>query len=324
MPFILNSKRRNSSNCFIIFYNVSVTFAIDFLLSPDRFRGSVPFSRVADLSWCHRKQDANAVLPACFVSGFFLPSERKNHIAAGWGELSALCNTLLKKKKRQKKIKPLNIFTQNLQKLSMHACVCLCVCARACLQPGRPHTSVVLITWASECAVSPVSPRPSPPALPDISYCPEGRRWCGRQRRRRGVTTHIICLRAAATASLRALAFGFGDQTFPWARLMRRSVMKEAYKSRPVQSLKGHGKLGGVGEGCRWWSVWWGGCSTTSTLVFVYFFFSRKNIIFDLLRLHIDCLVMNLNPSQPSAHGWEGENTTKSSHLGKLRINSAP
>lgn len=140
------------------------------------------------------------------------------------------------------------------------------------------------------------------------------------------MTTHIICLRAAATASLRALAFGFGDQTFPWARLMRRSVMKEAYKSRPVQSLKGHGKLGGVGEGCRWWSVWWGGggCSTTSTLVFVYFFVSRKNIIFDLLRLHIDCLVMNLNPSQPSAHGWEGENTTKSSHLGKLRINSAP
>lgn len=125
------------------------------------------------------------------------------------------------------------------------------------------------------------------------------------------MTTHIICLRAAATASLRALAFGFGDQTFPWARLMRRSVMKEAYKSRPVQSLKGHGKLGGVGCGG-------GGVARQHPRLYLsFFFFSCKNIIFYLLRLHIDCLVINLNPSQPSAHGWEGKNTTESSHLGK-------
>lgn len=90
------------------------------------------------------------------------------------------------------------------------------------------------------------------------------------------MTTHIICLRAAATASLRALAFGFGDQTFPWARLMRRSVMKEAYKSRPVQSLKGHGKLGGVGQGCRWWSVWWGGARQHPRLYLSIFFSLAK------------------------------------------------
>lgn len=87
------------------------------------------------------------------------------------------------------------------------------------------------------------------------------------------MTTHIICLRAAATASLRALAFGFADQTFPWARLMRRSVMKEAYKSRPVQSLKGHRELGEGGEdGGDRWSSDAVGVSTTSTFVFVFFF----------------------------------------------------
>lgn len=103
MPFMLNSKRRNSSNCFIIFYNVSVTFAIEFLLSPDRFRGPVPFSRVADLSWCHRKQDANAVLPACFVSGDFFALRKKEPYCCWMRRaLCSLEHTVKKKKKTEK------------------------------------------------------------------------------------------------------------------------------------------------------------------------------------------------------------------------------
>lgn len=84
------------------------------------------------------------------------------------------------------------------------ACVRLCICE--CVGVGVcVHASTLLyrsITWASDCAISPVSPLCSPRRLilpGGMVLMWEAEKGGGRVRRGR-VTTHIICLRAAQTA----------------------------------------------------------------------------------------------------------------------------
>ena len=57
-------------------------------------------------------------------------------------------------------IKPLSIFTCNLQ-----TCVCACVCVCVCFQVHAGTLLYRSITWASDCAISPVSPLCSPRRL---------------------------------------------------------------------------------------------------------------------------------------------------------------
>lgn len=65
---------------------------------------------------------------------------------------------------KHSQIKPLSIFTCNLQ-MCVHECWFVCVHAYVC---AHVHAGTVLyrsITWASDCAISPVSPLCSPRRL---------------------------------------------------------------------------------------------------------------------------------------------------------------
>ncbi len=105
--------------------------------------------------------------------------------------------------------------------MCLYICVCVCLCVFVCV---HVHAGTLLyrsITWASDCAISPVSPLCSPRRL----ILPGGMvlMWEAEPGRRGRVTTHIICLRAAQIARpqplsplcwLQHLTFGPTNLTF--------------------------------------------------------------------------------------------------------------